>query len=36
MNTSKITNYKQTDFDELVGVSVQKLQRWEREGTLKA
>ena len=36
MNTSNITNYKPKDFAELVGVSVQTLQRWDREGTLKA
>lgn len=36
MNTSSITNYKPKDFAELVGVSVKTLQRWDREGTLKA
>ena len=36
MNTSKITNYKPKDFAELLGVSVKTLQRWDREGTLKA
>ena len=36
MNTSNITNYKPKDFAELVGVSVKTLQRWDREGTLKA
>ena len=36
MNTSNITNYKQKDFAELLGVSVKTLQRWDREGTLKA
>ena len=29
MNTSNITNYKPKDFAELVGVSVQTLQRWD-------
>ena len=36
MNTSNITNYKLKDFAELLGVSVKTLQRWDREGTLKA
>ena len=36
MNTSTITNYKTQDFAELLGVSVTTLQRWDREGTLKA
>ena len=36
MNTSNITNYEPKDFAELVGVSVKTLQRWDREGTLKA
>ena len=36
MNTSNITNYKPKDFAELLGVSVKTLQRWVREGTLKA
>ena len=31
-----ITNYKPKDFAELLGVSVKTLQRWDREGTLKA
>ena len=31
-----ITNYKPKDFAELVGVSVKTLQRWDREGILKA
>lgn len=35
-NTSNITNYKTKDFAELLGVSVKTLQRWDREGTLKA
>ena len=30
MNTSNITNYKQKDFAELLGVSVKTLQRWDR------
>ena len=36
MNTSNIINYKPKDFAELIGVSVKTLQRWDREGTLKA
>lgn len=36
MNTSNITNYKPKDFAELISVSVKTLQRWDREGTLKA
>ena len=36
MNTSNITIYKPKDFAELLGVSVKTLQRWDREGTLKA
>ena len=36
MNTSNVKNYKPKDFAELVGVSVQTLQRWDREGILKA
>ena len=36
MNTLNITNYKLKDFAELLGVSVKTLQRWDREGTLKA
>ena len=36
MNTSNITNYKLKDFAELLGVFVKTLQRWDREGTLKA
>lgn len=36
MNTSNIANYKPKDFAELVGVSVKTLQRWDREGILKA
>ena len=36
MNTSNITNYKPEDFAELLGVSVKTLQRWDREGILKA
>lgn len=31
-----ITNYKPIDFAELLGVSVKTLQRWDREGILKA
>ena len=36
MNTLNIANYKPKDFAELLGVSVKTLQRWDREGTLKA
>ena len=36
MNTSNITNYKPKDFSELLGVSVKTLQRWDRDGILKA
>ncbi len=36
MNTSNIKNYKPKDFAKLLGVSVKTLQRWNREGTLKA
>lgn len=36
MNTSSIKNYKPKDFDELLGVSVKTLQRWDREGILKS
>jgi len=36
MNTSNITNYKPKDFAKLLGVSVKTLQRWDREGILKA
>lgn len=36
MNTSNITNYRPKDFAELLGVSVKTLQRWDREGILKA
>lgn len=36
MNTSNITNYKPKDFAELIGVSVKTLQRWDRDGILKA
>lgn len=36
MNTSNITNYKPKDYAELLGVSVKTLQRWDREGILKA
>ncbi|MFQ7125088.1 MerR family transcriptional regulator, partial [Blautia luti] len=31
-----MTNYKPKDFAELLGVSVKTLQRWDREGILKA
>lgn len=36
MNTSNIRNYKPKDFAELLGGSVKTLQRWDREGILKA
>ena len=36
MNTTNITNYKPKDFAQLLGVSVKTLQRWDREGILKA
>ena len=36
MNTTNITNYKPKDFAEWLGVSVKTLQRWDREGILKA
>ena len=36
MNMSNITNYKPKDFAGLLGVSVKTLQRWDREGILKA
>ena len=36
MKLTHITNYKPKDFAELLGVSVKTLQRWDREGTLKA
>lgn len=36
MNTSNVTNYKPKDFAELLGVSVKTLQRWDRDGILKA
>ena len=36
MSITNITNYKPKDFAELLGVSVKTLQRWDREGTLKA
>ena len=36
MNTKNIKNYKPKDFAELLGVSVKTLQRWDRNGILKA
>ena len=36
MNTKNITNYKPKDFAELLGISVKTLQRWDRDGVLKA
>lgn len=36
MNTSNITNYKPKDFAGLLGISVKTLQRWDRDGILKA
>lgn len=31
-----MSNYKPKDFAEMIGVSVKTLQRWDREGILKA
>ena len=36
MNTKNITNYKPKAFAELLGISVKTLQRWDRDGILKA
>lgn len=36
MNKSNITNYKPKDFAGLLGVLVKTLQRWNKEGNLKA
>ncbi len=36
MNVSDVANYKPKDFGEIIGVSVKTLQRWDREGILKA
>lgn len=36
VNTSNVKNYKPKDFAEFIGVSVKTLQRWDREGILKA
>lgn len=36
MNTSNITIFKPKDFAKLLDVSVGTLQRWDREGILKA
>ena len=36
MNVQNVVNYKPKDFAELLGVSVKTLQRWDREGVLKA
>lgn len=36
MNISNVTNYKPRAFAELLGVSVKTLQRWDRDGVLKA
>ena len=36
MNTTNIKNYKPKDFAALLGVSVKTLQRWDRDGILKA
>ena len=36
LNISNIKNYKPKDFAELLGVSVNTLQRWDREGILKS
>lgn len=32
----RVTNYKPKEFAELLNVSVKTLQRWDREGILKA
>ena len=31
-----MSNYKQQEFGEMIGMSVKTLQRWDREGILKA
>ena len=36
MNASNITNYKPKEFAKLLNVSVNTLQRWDREKTLVA
>ena len=36
MDTSNTNNYKPKDFADMIGVSVKTLQRWDREGILKA
>ncbi len=36
MNIKNVTNYKIQDFASLIGVSVKTLQRWDRDGILKA
>jgi len=36
MSTQNSKNYKPGEFAELIGVSVKTLQRWDREGILKA
>lgn len=36
MNTSNVTNYKPKDFAELLNVTVKTLQRWDKQGILKA
>lgn len=36
MNALDTKNYKPKEFAELVGVSVKTLQRWDRDGILKA
>ena len=36
MNTPNTKIYKPSEFAKLVGVSVKTLQRWDREGILKA
>ena len=36
MNIKHVTNYKPKDFSELLNVSVKTLQRWDRQGVLKA
>ena len=36
MNIFNVINYKPKDFSKLLGVSVKTLQRWDRDGVLKA
>ncbi len=36
MDTDKVTIYKPKDFARLLGISVKTLQRWDKDGILKA